>query len=41
MLCRISDRVSRVSLQDVRGGSSNRAFHPVNGRIACGSMVLF
>jgi hypothetical protein len=22
-------------------GSSNHAFHPVNGRIACGSMVLF
>jgi hypothetical protein len=21
--------------------SSNHAFHPVNGRIACGSMVLF
>jgi hypothetical protein len=26
--------------QDLRGGSSNRAFHPVHGRIACGSMVL-
>jgi hypothetical protein len=24
----------------LRGGSSNRAFHPMNGRIACGSMVL-
>jgi hypothetical protein len=23
----------------LRGGSSNRAFHPMNGRIACGSMV--
>jgi hypothetical protein len=29
-----------IYLQELRGGSSNRAFHPVNGRIACGSMVL-
>ncbi len=28
-------------VHELRGGSSNRAFHPVNGRIACGSMVLF
>jgi hypothetical protein len=27
--------------QDLRGRSSNRAFHPVNGRIACGSMGHF
>jgi hypothetical protein len=30
-----------IYLQELRGGSSNRAFHPVNGRIACGSMVHF
>jgi hypothetical protein len=28
-------------IQELRGGSSNRAFHPVNGRLACGSMVHF
>jgi hypothetical protein len=27
-------------LHALHGRSSNRAFHPVNGRIACGSMVL-
>jgi hypothetical protein len=33
--------ITLTETQDLRGGSSNRAFHPVNGRIACGSMVLF
>jgi hypothetical protein len=28
-----------LNWHDLRGGSSNRAFHPVHGRIACGSMV--
>jgi hypothetical protein len=33
---------SQISLKNrsYAVGSSNRAFHPVHGRIACGSMVL-
>jgi hypothetical protein len=38
--CRVNDRVSRVTNTTYAVGSSNRTFHPVNGRIACGSMVF-
>ncbi|MFP4439739.1 MAG: hypothetical protein ACLFVO_21045, partial [Chloroflexaceae bacterium] len=39
--CQVNDRVTPVNNTTYAVGSSNRAFHPVNGRIACGSMVLF
>ncbi|MFP4438523.1 MAG: hypothetical protein ACLFVO_14870, partial [Chloroflexaceae bacterium] len=41
MLCQVSDRVTRVKLQELRGAHSNGTFHPMEVRFACGSVVLF
>gem|GEM_PF-3169844 len=38
--CQVNDRVTPVMLHALCGRSSNQAFHPLNGRVACGSMVL-
>jgi len=38
---RVRDRVTPVILQKLRSEHTNRAFHQMDVRFACGSMVLF
>jgi hypothetical protein len=41
MFFRVSNRVSPVKLQDLRGARSTRTLAPMKVSLACGSMVLF
>ncbi len=40
MSFRVSNRVTRVRSQELRGYYANWTFHPMEPRFACGSMVL-